>query len=324
MKPDWIARQSRRPSGWVGEVVARVMARETRAANAIALNQLPLEPGDAVLEIGCGHGRTLAMLARRATDGFVAGIDPSDVMARLATRAPPRRRSHAGRAEVHEAEAARIPFEDARFDAALAVHVLYFWPEPAVELREIRRVLRPAGTLLLGFRPNGPGARSSLPCSVYHLLSLDAAEKLLREAGFEVAHVEEDALGGTPFTCVTARASEARPSPGRPSDRTIGRGRAARTGCLRERRSERRATADEDLDAASAHVDREHVHRASSPVSVAGVPASERVDHGVGSRGPPVGTSASSSRRQGASSPRRSATRPRRSAVSRPGFPPSG
>lgn len=205
MKPEWIARQSRRPSGWVGEVVARVMGFETRSLNAFASSQLPVVPGDAVLEIGCGHGRTLVQLAKRANAGFVAGIDPSDVMVRLATRRL-RDAIERGRAEVHSAEAARLPFEDGRFDAALAVHVLYFWSEPQVELREIRRVLRPSGTLVLGFRPDDPDARAQLPDSVYHLRSIADVEKSLRESGFEVERV---ATHESPFVCVIARATDA-------------------------------------------------------------------------------------------------------------------
>lgn len=201
MKPEWIARQSRRPAGWVGEIVARVMAWDTRAANATALDLLPVAPGDALLEIGCGHGETLAKLARRASGGVVAGIDPSDVMVRLAARRL-RREIGLGRAEVRQAEAARLPYPDARFDAVLAVHVLYFWPEPTMELREIRRVLRPGGTLLLGFRPDGSEARASLPGSAYHLRSTCEVEKLLRETGFEAVRVVESAPGTPPFVCV--------------------------------------------------------------------------------------------------------------------------
>lgn len=205
MKPEWIARQSRRPSGWLGEVVARVMAWETRGADAFALRQLPLAPGAAVLEIGCGHGRTLAALARRVRGGAVAGVDPSDVMVRHARR---RLRAEIARggAEVHRAEAARLPFADARFDAVLAVHVLHFWPAPLVELREIRRVLRPGGALVLGFRPDGAGARASLPASVYHLRSVADVEKLRREAGFEAARASEADRGEPRFACVIGRA----------------------------------------------------------------------------------------------------------------------
>ena len=208
MKPGWIARQSRRPSGWLGEVVARVMARETRAANAFALSQLRAEPHHDVLEVGCGPGRSLEQLARRHGAGFVAGIDPSDVMVRLATRRL-RGQIELGEVDVRRAAAALLPFEPARFDAALAVHVLYFWPDASVELREIRRVLRLGGVLVIGFRPDDPGARASLPGSVYHLRSVSELEKLLRETGFDEVEVATTILGRMPFACLRARVASA-------------------------------------------------------------------------------------------------------------------
>jgi ubiquinone/menaquinone biosynthesis C-methylase UbiE len=208
MKPGWIARQSRRPSGWLGEVVARVMARETRAANAFALSQLRAASHHSVLEIGCGSGHNLEELARRSGAGFVAGIDASDVMVRRATQRL-RERIAQGQADVRRAEAARLPFEPARFDAALAVHVLYFWPDAKVELREIRRVLRPGGVLVIGFRPDDPGARASLPGSVYHLRSATELEKDLREIGFDEMEVATTSLGRMPFVCLRARVASA-------------------------------------------------------------------------------------------------------------------
>ena len=214
MKPEWIARQSRRPSGWIGEIVARVMSLETLGVNAFALNRLPVERGDSVLDVGCGHGRTLAKLAARVGDGFVAGIDPSEVMVRLATRRM-KRAIDRGRASVHAAEAKRMPFESDRFDAVLAVHVLYFWSQPELELCEIRRVLRPGGVLVLGFRPDGPEARASLPASIYHLRSVEEVAKLLTEAGFEVDRVADDA---SRFVCLAARNRETERGRGRAMD----------------------------------------------------------------------------------------------------------
>src|SRR5512134_896305 len=97
-KPELIARQSRQPSGWLGEIVARVMAFDTAHANRIAVERLAVRAGEAVLEVGCGHGRTLARIAR-APCGFLAGIDASEVMVRLARRRL-RRLDETGRAEV--------------------------------------------------------------------------------------------------------------------------------------------------------------------------------------------------------------------------------
>lgn len=59
-----------------------------------------------------------------------------------------------GHAEVQRADSAHIPHTASRFDAALAVHVLYFWRDAVEDLAEIRRVLRPDAALVFGYRPD--------------------------------------------------------------------------------------------------------------------------------------------------------------------------
>ena len=63
---------------------------------------------------------------------------------------------------------AKLPFEDARFDAVTAFETVYFWPDPARCFREIWRVLKPGGTFLIcnecggdraQARQNGPFAK---------------------------------------------------------------------------------------------------------------------------------------------------------------------
>jgi SAM-dependent methyltransferase len=203
MKPEWIARQSSRPQGWLGQIVARVMSYETIQVNRIALDELEVGAGESVLDVGCGHGRTLAALEREGKAEFVAGIDPSEVMVSLASRRL-RKAMGRGRAEIQHAESSRIPYEDGRFDAALAVHVLYFWPDPAADLAEIRRVLCPGGRLLLGYRPDDAAARAALPSSVYALRSSAEVEKLLLAAGFDSVHTHVHPLGEAPFACARA------------------------------------------------------------------------------------------------------------------------
>ncbi len=202
-KSELIARQSRAPSGWLGEIVARVMAFDTARANRIAVEQLAVQATEEVVEIGCGHGRTLARVAQ-APCAFLAGIDASEVMVRLA-----RRRLHrwieTGRAEVSLAASGTLPYPDSRFDAALAVHVLYFWKDAITDLREIRRVLRPDGRLLLGYRPRDAEALAALPATVYCLRSVVETEELLAEAGFTAIHSTERLIGKSPFVCTEAR-----------------------------------------------------------------------------------------------------------------------
>ena len=197
-KPELIARQSRQPSGWFGQIVARVMAFETQPANRIALEELAVREREVVLEIGCGHGRTLARLA--GIPGVqLAGVDPSEVMVRLA-RKRMRRWIDAGRAEVALASSAKIPHPDGRFDAALAVHVVYFWYEPLADLREIHRVLRPGGRLVLGFCPEARSARGAERASC----EVSRVEAWLHAAGFHAIEGRCEWDEGRPLTWLWA------------------------------------------------------------------------------------------------------------------------
>jgi SAM-dependent methyltransferase len=158
----------------LGAVVARSDDSEGQTLRALlasydpaqvadtALERLAAAPEDRVLELGCGSGRLLFRLAARARRGLVVGIDPSELMVRHARH---RNRSWiaAGRARVEQAWSRDLSrFDEASFDRVLGVHVVCFWEEPARDLEEVRRVLRPGGRLLLGFRPVVAGAGDAL------------------------------------------------------------------------------------------------------------------------------------------------------------------
>jgi len=183
-RPEFIARQAGHPTGILGRLVARIMAMETVTINRRVLELLDLEAGSRVLEIGFGHGRTLARVAELAPKGFVAGIDISAEMVQMAQRH--NRNSIAnGLIEVKRASSDRIPYPDKSFDRAYAVHTLYFWDDPLGHLREIHRVCRVGGRFVLAFGPKeDEHAVAAFPESVYHFYSIDEAQHLLSKVGF--------------------------------------------------------------------------------------------------------------------------------------------
>ena len=116
-RPQFIARQSRRPSGSLGWVIGYIMSFETAATNDEALARLEVRKSDRVLDVGCGHGRTVERAAEIIGDGLVVGIDASEEMLRMATR----RCQHlinAGRVQVAVADSASIPYPDESFEQA--------------------------------------------------------------------------------------------------------------------------------------------------------------------------------------------------------------
>jgi ubiquinone/menaquinone biosynthesis C-methylase UbiE len=163
------------------------MARETRLANEAAVRALAVAPGERVLEIGFGHGRTVALLAASGVE--VDGVDASADMVRVALRRSATA-AREGRVRLVEGDSAKLPYADGAFDKALTVHTLYFWPNPVEHLGEAKRVLKPGGTLVLGFREKSDEAVRSFPPPTYHFYSRDEVIGLLRAAGFSAVDVQ--------------------------------------------------------------------------------------------------------------------------------------
>jgi ubiquinone/menaquinone biosynthesis C-methylase UbiE len=109
---------------------------------------LHLAPGQSVLEVGCGTGVFLPLLAAAVgSAGHVVGIDHSPQFVVVAHE----RSTAAGFAEVvtvQEADAYRLPFADASFDAAHCERVLMHLDEPTAALGEMRRVVKPGGVVV--------------------------------------------------------------------------------------------------------------------------------------------------------------------------------
>lgn len=163
----------------LGEAVASAIAFPRRGVTEKALELLAPEPEDAVLELGLGTGRLLAALAARTRRGLVVGVDPSDWMLRHARRRC-ERAVREGRVVLLRGTSGDLSgLGDARFDRVVGVHIAAFFAEARVDLRELARVLRPEGRLLLGFSPAEPsGPRDPIRVDPGRL------EAALRAAGF--------------------------------------------------------------------------------------------------------------------------------------------
>jgi ubiquinone/menaquinone biosynthesis C-methylase UbiE len=192
-RPQFIAEHARNARGLLGRLIAFIMARETWSQNLRAMNALGIEQGDHILDVGCGHGRSLTELAARAPRGRIFGVDPSKLMVQIAAQRN-RPLVEASRVNVVLSSVESLPFPDNVFDKAQCVHVLYFWKDIDMSLREIARVLKPGGRLGLLFRTNADlKAMASFPPEIYRFPALNDVSAALERAGMDVHIVGHDA-----------------------------------------------------------------------------------------------------------------------------------
>jgi len=160
------------------------MAEDHLPITLPVLDRMGLSPADSVLDVGCGAGWLLHLLAERVTEGRVVGMDVADEMVRHA------RRNCADLAQVMAVTGSvdEIPWENAFFTKAISVESAYYWPDPAAGLQEIFRVLRPGGStwILINYYRDNPhchqwGALLAVPT---HLLSAEEWAERFRGAGF--------------------------------------------------------------------------------------------------------------------------------------------
>ena len=127
---------------------------------AITLDRAGLRGDETVVDVGCGNGRYLAALVGRGHTGPVVGVDLSVGMLRAAARtdvaaesvadgSAGARAGAAGGARLVAGDAAALPLQDGSVDVALAAHMLYHVPDPPAAVRELRRVLRPDGRVVV-------------------------------------------------------------------------------------------------------------------------------------------------------------------------------
>jgi ubiquinone/menaquinone biosynthesis C-methylase UbiE len=194
----FLARQFARPSGWVGErLIVPWLNRIAGPMNRMAFDLLAPREGERVLEAGFGGAALLAQLQRAGA--VPVGIDVSQAAVR-------RGRRRLSGVELHQASVQRLPLAEASVDKAVSLNSLYFWSDPPAAFRELARVVRPGGLLLIGFEP--PEELRKWPGHLHGFRLFEVAEvrALMAAAGFGAIE-EAWGIGRKPdrFCCLSGR-----------------------------------------------------------------------------------------------------------------------
>jgi cyclopropane fatty-acyl-phospholipid synthase-like methyltransferase len=119
--------QLRKPSGFFGKMVARMMKLRNRKMYEILIKQLDIKTGDRLYEIGYGHGMGIHAIAAQY-DCTIAGIDFSELMYREATRLN-RSFIEKGRVKLSFGDILVEENGNAKYDKVYCANVIYFWTD---------------------------------------------------------------------------------------------------------------------------------------------------------------------------------------------------
>jgi len=184
------------PRGFVGWIVAWLMPLPHSIIYKRVSKVLNPQPEDDIIDIACGGGHFLRKYASQAHS--VAGLDLSHIQVKMAKRKF-RKRIAEGTAEIMQGDALHLPWNDNRFSAATTMGSFIGFPKPLESLKEIYRVLRPGGRIVVSIEYNAEdGKDHSKEKEKYgmNIWTEDEVRTMMKEAGFsEISIAYDKGLG---------------------------------------------------------------------------------------------------------------------------------
>jgi len=155
------------------------------------LKRLDIKPTDRLLDIGCGTGSLLQAISQKHPSVDLIGLDISREMLKVTSN------KQIYRCTLISGQSQFLPFHSSRFDIVVSCNTFHYWRNPEACLREIARVLKPQGRIVIT-----DWCDDYIACKICDLFlrmfnrahfrtyRKDACERLLRDAGYSNVRIE--------------------------------------------------------------------------------------------------------------------------------------
>jgi SAM-dependent methyltransferase len=191
-----LGQQWRKPTGSLGRLLLRAMNINHSKLTDWAFSHISIGTHDTILDVGCGGGGTAQKLARIASEGKVCGIDFSEESVTV-SKTRNKQLIKTGRVEILHGSVSSLPFCDAMFDLVTAVNTHNYWPDLVADMREVLRVLKPGGELVIiggGYKGGKYAGRNEKFAELVNipLHSVNELRELFSMAGYADVHIFEE------------------------------------------------------------------------------------------------------------------------------------
>ncbi|MDO5970219.1 class I SAM-dependent methyltransferase [Flavivirga aquimarina] len=184
LTPKELAKHLRQPEGEIGKEVGLQMNKGNKHICLNSYKVLNPKNKDYILEIGMGNGFFVKDLLKMADNLNYSGIDFSHIMINEAT-IKNKEFITSGKVSFKQASIEKLPFNDGAFDCITTTNTLYFWPQPQDNAKELLRVLKPGGKLLIAYRTKDFMEQLELTKYGFTKYNVTDVENLLNLSGFK-------------------------------------------------------------------------------------------------------------------------------------------
>ena len=202
----FLAKQLGHPQGIFGQILVRLLNRGNAQMNDLTIEQLGIEPGDNVLEIGFGGGDLIAKLVSTGIPELIAGVDLSTEALKVCSRRF-RPLTQQGVVKLHQTSAENLPYPEDEFQKICTVNTIYFWSTPQLVFSECRRVIKKHGTLAVCYNSKTFLEQTKLALHGFITYKVVEIESLMQSAGFaHIKTVSARSRGNGEFFCTSGKA----------------------------------------------------------------------------------------------------------------------
>jgi ubiquinone/menaquinone biosynthesis C-methylase UbiE len=185
-----MAAQLRKPEGEEGIKTGESMNKGNRFINLDTIRIVDPSPRDIILEVGMGNGMFVKNILEEHESINYTGFDYSELMVREATRLNAAW-VEKGNAKFVLGNVSQLPFAAGSFNKIFTINTIYFWEDNAKVLKELRRVLKPNGKLIIAIRPRHQMENYPFTKYGFTMYSRPELEEVLIQNRFSILKVHE-------------------------------------------------------------------------------------------------------------------------------------
>ena len=186
------------PKGILGRMMLVTMDREHLPMAEWGFTQFDMPEKADIVDIGCGGGYNIKRMLSRCPEGKIFGYDISEESVRKAKKV----NKDEKRVKIFQGSVEKMPFKDNTLDLATAFETVFFWPDPAENFKEVRRILKRGGMFVVINNYGDPDIdwEKKVPCMTRY--TAEQISSMMEAAGFtDVKVAKKDTL-----FCVTGKA----------------------------------------------------------------------------------------------------------------------